>query len=94
MLEDNEIMVASRGVSDRLTTDRDFVSFKGFPVVVHTTEVHKKKTEFEGSLLERSEEKVSLSLKGRILNIPRALIKEVVLVKSQVEPTDIEMKKL
>lgn len=45
-----EIVVASPGVSDILKTERDFNSFKGFPVIVSTKELFKKKLEHEGNL--------------------------------------------
>ena len=69
--------VSSPGVSDVLTQDRDFVSFKGFPVVVKTTEPHKGQTRWEGTLMRREEENLLLNLKGRPVKIPRHLIEEV-----------------
>ena len=35
--------VSSPGISNNLTTDREFISFKGFPIVVETNTVFKKK---------------------------------------------------
>jgi len=89
-----ELMIASPGVSDCLRNDRDFVSFKGFVVTVSTTEEFKKRLQFEGSLIERSDEHVVVSLKGRIVKVPRELVKSVRLPKARYESGDSEMRKL
>jgi ribosome maturation factor RimP len=59
-----EIVVASPGIGETLRTDQDFVSFKGFMVAVTTLEIYKKKTSFEGTLVERNVDAVCISLKG------------------------------
>lgn len=69
--------VSSPGVSDVLTQDRDFVVFKGFPVVVQLSEPHKGKQTWYGSLVRRDEDKLSLNLKGRPVSIPRNLVQSV-----------------
>ena len=89
-----EIVVASPGIGETLRTDQDFVSFKGFNVAVTTTETYKKKTVFEGTLVERTDENVCISLKGRIVKVPRDLILDVRLPKPKYESTDTEMRKL
>ena len=89
-----EIVVASPGIGETLRTDQDFVSFKGFNVAVTTTEIYKKKTVFEGTLVERTDENVCISLKGRIVKVPRDLILDVRLPKPKYESTDTEMRKL
>ena len=89
-----EIVVASPGIGEVLRSDQDFISFKGFTVAVTTTEIYKKKTLFEGTLVERSEDSVCISLKGRIAKIPRELVSEVRLPKPKYESTDTEMRKL
>ena len=83
-LEESELIpdayvleVSSPGVSDVLTSDRDFVVFKGFPVEVQLSEVYKKKQVWLGSLMGRDEEKLSLNLKGRPVKIPRELVQSV-----------------
>lgn len=90
----NEIIVASPGIGDVLRSDRDFMTFKGFTVSVTTTEVFKKKTTFEGTLVERTDDCVSISQKGRMIRIPRAIIAEARLPRSKYESTDTEMRKL
>jgi ribosome maturation factor RimP len=61
---------------------------------VSTIEPYKKKTVFDGTLIERTETDVVLSLKGRIVKIPRDVIAQVTLAKSKYEPTDYEMRKM
>lgn len=89
-----EIVVASPGIGEVLRSDQDFVSFKGFNVAVTTTELYKKKTLFEGTLVERTEHDVCISLKGRIVKVPRELVADVRLPKPKYESTDTEMRKL
>lgn len=72
--------VSSPGVSSILAADRDFVSFKGFPVAIQTTEPHKGHSRWEGSLVRRDDDFVHLTQKGRPLKIPRSLIAQVELV--------------
>ncbi len=69
--------VSSPGVSEMLTRDRDFIVFKGFPVEVQLSEVYKKKQLWKGSLVGRTDDKISLNLKGRPLSIPRELVESV-----------------
>lgn len=80
--------VSSPGLSPLLTTDRDFVSFRGFPVVATTTEPFKKKTQWEGTLIGRDAEFVSVNLKGRVQKIPIELVEEVRLPDPQRENGD------
>ena len=69
--------VSSPGVSKLLSSDRDFISFKGFPVTIETTEPHKGQTQWQGQLIRRDELAVALSLKGRTVKIPNAIIATV-----------------
>ena len=89
-----EIIIASPGIGEVLRFDRDFISFKGFTVSVTTTEIFKKKTVFEGTLVERTDDYVSISQKGRLIKVPRTIIAEVRLPKPKYESTDTEMRKL
>jgi ribosome maturation factor RimP len=73
--------ISSPGISKTLTSDREFISFRGFPIQVTTTEPVNKKTEFTGNLVRRDEESVHLNLKGRAIAIPRQVIKQVVLIE-------------
>jgi len=69
--------VSSPGISETLTSDREFASFKGFPVVVTTQASYNSKTTWAGHLICRDEDAVHLSLKGRAIAIPRPLILSV-----------------
>ena len=63
-----------------LTSDREFISFKGFPVVITTDEPYAGSTSWAGQLVRRDETAVYLSQKGRSVAVPRRLIKLVQLV--------------
>ena len=81
--------VSSPGLSATLTTDLDFTAFKGFPVVATTTEPFKSKTRWEGTLVGRDEEFLSLNLKGRSQRIPIGIIDEVCLPAAKREAGDV-----
>lgn len=72
--------ISSPGVPKTLTTDREFTSFRGFPVLVRTTEAVGNRKEVLGNLIRRDEEHVYLNQKGRSLKIARAIIDTVQLV--------------
>lgn len=69
--------VSSPGVSDVLSSDRDFQVFKGFPVEVRLIEPYKNKQIWQGSLIGRDDDKLTLNLKGRPIKIPRELVQSV-----------------
>jgi ribosome maturation factor RimP len=72
--------VSSPGISRSLTTDREFISFKGFPVEVTTTEPHEGHVTWAGQLIRRDDEALYLSQRGRSIAIPRHLVNRVQLV--------------
>jgi ribosome maturation factor RimP len=74
--------VSSPGVSEFLNSDRDFNSFRGFPVIVRTQEPYKGSLEWEGSLVGRDETTVRLTQRGRAIAIPRTLVTQVQLQES------------
>jgi len=69
--------VSSPGISRLLTTDREFISFRGFPVTVYTNEPYQGHQEWQGSLTSRDETAISLSQKGKAIAIPRELVTKV-----------------
>ncbi len=69
--------VSSPGISRQLTTDREFISFKGFSVIVKTFAPYETKKEWRGQLQGRDDEAVYLNQKGRELAIPRQLVAKV-----------------
>lgn len=75
--------VSSPGLSNQLSTDRDFLSFKGFPVTVMLTEPHGGKQVWAGNLMRRDDEAVYLNQKGRAIALPRHQIAQVQLADSE-----------
>jgi len=69
--------VSSPGVSDELTRDREYVSFKGFPVLVTTDPPYKGKSQWRGTLNRRDETTVYINQKGRLIKIPREVVQTV-----------------
>jgi ribosome maturation factor RimP len=69
--------ISSPGVSRYLTADRDFISFKGFPVTVTTAEPWQGKLEWQGQLIDRDDKSVQIGQKGRTIAIPLNLVAQV-----------------
>ncbi len=69
--------VSSPGISRSLTTDREFISFKGFAVIVSTSEPYEGHKTWNGNLVRRDDDAVHLSQKGRAIAIPRLLVSQV-----------------
>lgn len=69
--------ISSPGIPQELTTDREFISFKGFPVIVKTSEPYENHHEWRGQLIRRDESGVYLNQKGRAIAIPRQLVTRV-----------------
>lgn len=69
--------ISSPGISRQLETDREFISFKGFTVIVATSEPYAGQQEWMGQLIARDETAVQISQKGRAIAIPRNLITKV-----------------
>ncbi|MCM0590900.1 MAG: ribosome maturation factor RimP [Gloeotrichia echinulata IR180] len=69
--------VSSPGISRQLVTDREFISFKGFPVIISTSEPYEGQQEWIGQLIRRDQTTVYLNQKGRVVEIPRSLITRV-----------------
>ncbi len=63
--------ISSTGISEFLTEDRDFQTFKGFPVEVTYKEDELTQKLQNGLLQDRSENDLLINLKGRISRIPR-----------------------
>ncbi len=62
--------ISSQGVSDELTSDRDFKTFKGFPVNVQLNQKNSTKKILYGLLYEKSKDYLAINIKGKIKNIP------------------------
>jgi len=62
--------ISSQGVSDELTSERDFKTFKGFPVNVELNQKNSKIKFLNGLLYEKSKDYLAINIKGRIKKIP------------------------
>lgn len=69
--------ISSPGISRTLTTEREFIAFKGFGVTVKTFAPYKNKKQWQGRLQLRDETAVHINDKGRAIAIPRDLIAKV-----------------
>ena len=75
--------VSSPGLDDLLETDRDFTSFRGFPVEVKVRAEGGGSASRSGLLLGRSEDTVTINVRGRTLRLPRDSVLEVRLTQAQ-----------
>jgi ribosome maturation factor RimP len=75
--------ISSPGAERQLQGDREFVAFRGFMVNVSTTTPYDGKQIWSGHLVSRNETHVTISIKGRIVNIPRELVERVELTKME-----------
>ena len=62
--------ISSLGVSDELTSERDFKTFKGFPVNVELNQKNSKIKNLNGLLYEKSKDYLAINIKGKIKKIP------------------------
>lgn len=75
--------VSSPGVGDVLRTDRDFTSFRGFPVEVRLRPEGGGPATRTGLLLGRSEDTLTINVRGRPLRLPRDAVLEVRLTETR-----------
>ena len=61
---------------------------------VTMSEPHKKQMQFDGTLHSRDSEYVTLTLKGRLVRLPRSQVLRVALPPSRFEATDEQIRKL
>ena len=62
--------ISSQGVSDELTSERDFKTFKGFPVNVELNQKNSKTKFLNGLLYEKSKDYLAININGKIKRIP------------------------
>jgi ribosome maturation factor RimP len=74
--------VSSPGIGEVLRHDRDFSSFRGFPVEVLCERAEGGHDRREGLLLSRDAETVQLNVRGRTLRLPRDRVVQVRLISS------------
>jgi ribosome maturation factor RimP len=78
--------ISSPGIGEDLITDRDFESFRGFPVEVMSSDSPGSPSPREGLLLGRDDQSVLINLRGRSVRIPRSEVVRVRLVGSHSDP--------
>jgi ribosome maturation factor RimP len=78
--------VSSPGIGEELSTDRDFISFRSFPVAVDRLAADGSETVQEGLLLGRDAEAVQLNVRGRTVRLPRQEVVRVRLVSPRDGP--------
>ena len=69
--------VSSPGISRELIADREFITFKGFAVIVSTSQPYEGQQEWTAQLIRRDDKAVYLNQKGRAVAIPRSLVTRV-----------------
>lgn len=62
--------VSSPGTSRQLTSDREFIAFKGFAVMVTTDPPYEGQKEWRGNLHSKDETAINIHKKGRAIAIP------------------------
>ena len=63
--------ISSPGIGERLQTDRDFQTFRRYPVDVIHRDAEGIEKKHSGTLLERTEDHIKISIHGRIKQISR-----------------------
>ena len=66
--------ISSPGISDQLLTDRDFQTFRGFPIEVIIKDENNSELRRTGLLKERSKAHLHLNIKGKMNRIPRETV--------------------
>ena len=69
--------ISSPGISSVLSSDREFTSFRGFPVRVTTQPPFQGQPHWEGSLIGRDQVTVKITQRGRVIAVPRDLVVQV-----------------
>ena len=63
--------ISSPGIGEQLSSDRDFQTFRGFPVEVIHRDKDDSEQRLDGLLLERSDDELQINIRGRIKRISR-----------------------
>ena len=72
--------ISSPGLNDILETDKEFETFKGFPIEVSTRNKAKSPAIKSGLLHTRSKDHLLINVKGKISKIPRENVMQVKLI--------------
>jgi len=63
--------ISSPGIGEQLSEDRDFKTFRGFPVEASFRDKDGSEKRIEGLLLERDDTTLQINIQGRIKRLPR-----------------------
>ena len=77
LIEAYVLEISSPGIGEQLSCDRDFQTFRGFPVDVTHRDDENVEHRLEGLLHERNEDALQINIRGRIKSIPRDQVIEV-----------------
>ncbi len=66
--------ISSPGIGDQLKSDRDFQTFRRYPVDIIHRDSSGLEERLSGTLLERTADHVKISIHGRIKQIPRGSV--------------------
>ena len=69
--------ISSPGLNDILETDKEFETFKGFPIEVSTKNDSQSTVLYSGLLHTRSKEHLLINVKGKMSKIPRESVIQV-----------------
>ncbi|PSF39119.1 ribosome maturation factor RimP [Aphanothece hegewaldii CCALA 016] len=69
--------ISSPGTSRQLTSEREFIAFKGFAVIVTTDPPYEGQKEWRGNLHTQDETAIYIHQKGRAIAIPRLAVTKV-----------------
>ncbi|MFM1901727.1 MAG: hypothetical protein RLZZ216_2303 [Cyanobacteriota bacterium] len=72
--------ISSPGIGDQLQSDRDFQTFRSYPVEVLYRDDEGREQRQQGSLLERNDDHVQVNVRGRIKRIARPSVISVQLI--------------
>jgi ribosome maturation factor RimP len=74
MLDEAYVLeISSPGIAETLSDDRDFRSFRGFPVCIRYRDAKTgAEAKRDGLLLERNDDSVQINVRGRTVRFPRA----------------------
>ncbi len=73
--------VSSPGITRQLSSDREFLAFRGFMVNVSSNCEYEGKSQWQGQLVERNATHIVLNQKGKRLALPLEIISKVELTK-------------
>ena len=71
LTEADVLEISSPGIGDQLIEDRDFQTFRGFPVEVIHRDKDDSEQRLDGLLLERSDDELQINIRGRSKRISR-----------------------